>query len=968
VAAELATGYVSILPSVRGLQRELQRQMIGPAGAAGTRAGREAGTGFAGSFKRSISGLSSGFATIAKGAGLVAGVATAAGGALAAFGIKGAASLEQTQVAFTSLLGSSKAATDQIQQLQKFAAATPFSQQDVFGYAQQYFALANSIGLAKDQVQPFLTTVGNIAAVTGASTENIHNAVLAIGQIGSAGKVTQDNIRQISEAFPGFNANAAIANATGQTTAQVMQEITAGTLDAKTGVQALLVGMQKFPGAANAMAKQSQTLSGLWSTFTDTIQIQLTKAFQPLISTIKTTLDQITPVIASTLQTVAPAISQFVAGLAPILAPLTKGLGQTLAAVFNALGPALAAVSPLIGPLAASFANLVNAVSPLLTEFAQFIAQIGPPLLRVFDQIVAALAPVAQQLAAVLGPVVRNIVQQLAPTLPPLAQAFGKLVIALSPLITALGNVLGPLLPTIAQALTDVANALAPVVQALSGAFADALNAIAPQLPLLVKPFASIAVSLAKILSSLTPIIDLLAQLNAMGLTVMLTGLAKAAQAVADALDGVAGGISSVVSGLNLLGGATVNSSAGLDASTGSALALAAALHGVADASDQLSQRNIANDKQQMASAQAVAKARTQAAKTPGVPGLPNFKTPAVPKPAGPQFDASTLQSFLSTAGINPNPFTAALNSILESAKAAGKQLSSGFVASLRSQNSQLIGLSRQRDKIATQLQNAQQKLADAIQQRNQERDAIKQAVTGTFDLGNIPKPDYGEPITLSGIMRQITQAASNARSFNSVLRRLAKEGLNKGLLQQLAEAGPSALPQARALLTATPKQISQINSQFKTLTQAGTSVGKFVAADMYQAGVDSAKGLVKGLQSQQSALNKAMRGLARTMVAELKNALGIRSPSRVLRQLGVHTGQGFALGIASQERAVKASAALLANGSLPRSQAAAWAAAGGNVRQGDVYVHQEIHNPIPERVSTSSPAGIRRAAYALGR
>jgi tape measure domain-containing protein len=160
-------------------------------------------------------------------------------------------------VAFTSLLGSSKAATDQIQALQKFAASTPFSQEDVFGYAQQYFALADSVGLAKDQVQPFLSAIGDVASVTGASTEAIRNSVMAIGQIGSSGKVTLENLNQISEAFPGFNAAAAIGAATGQKTADVLDQISKGTLDAKTGVQALILGMQKFPGAAGAMEKQA---------------------------------------------------------------------------------------------------------------------------------------------------------------------------------------------------------------------------------------------------------------------------------------------------------------------------------------------------------------------------------------------------------------------------------------------------------------------------------------------------------------------------------------------------------------------------------------------------------------------------------------------------------------------------------------------------------------------------------------
>src|SRR3569833_2187445 len=73
-----------------------------------------------------------------------AGIAAAGLAGIATMGIKGAASLETTQTAFTSLLGSSDAAQKQIEELQKFAAATPFSQQDVLGYAQQFYSLAGS--------------------------------------------------------------------------------------------------------------------------------------------------------------------------------------------------------------------------------------------------------------------------------------------------------------------------------------------------------------------------------------------------------------------------------------------------------------------------------------------------------------------------------------------------------------------------------------------------------------------------------------------------------------------------------------------------------------------------------------------------------------------------------------------------------------------------------------------------------
>jgi tape measure domain-containing protein len=218
--APLATAYIALVPTTQGLQRGIQRDLNHAGSQAGTAAGAEFGNNFSNSASGGISRVKNLLGSVAKGAGLVTAASVAAGGALTALGIKSAASLETTTTSFTALLGSTKAATDQIKILQQYAAKTPFSQQDVLGFAQQFYTLAGSVGLSNKQLIPFLDAVGNLGAVTGASTENIRNAVMAIGQIGSSGKVTLDNLNQISEAFPGFNGAAAIANATGQTTAK----------------------------------------------------------------------------------------------------------------------------------------------------------------------------------------------------------------------------------------------------------------------------------------------------------------------------------------------------------------------------------------------------------------------------------------------------------------------------------------------------------------------------------------------------------------------------------------------------------------------------------------------------------------------------------------------------------------------------------------------------------------------------
>jgi hypothetical protein len=68
-------------------------------------------------------------------------------------------------------------------------------------------------------------------------------------------------------------------------------------------------------------------------------------------------------------------------------------------------------------------------------------------------------------------------------------------------------------------------------------------------------------------------------------------------------------------------------------------------------------------------------------------------------------------------------------------------------------------------------------------------------------------------------------------------------------------------------------------------------------AKNLYQAGVDSAQGLVNGLKSKQSALKKAMEDLAEEMIAALKKSLKIKSPSELFAEIGVYSMEGLAKG-----------------------------------------------------------------------
>lgn len=449
------------------------------------------------------------------------GTAAAAGlGALTTFGLQAAAAQEQTLIAFESLLGSAVKGQEVFGQLRDFAAATPFELPQITDVAKRFLTFSKTVGLTNDQLIPFLTTVGNIASVTGAGAFGMSRVALALGQIASKSKVSLEELNQISEALPGFSAITAIATAKGISTAEAMRQISAGTISAKDGVAALLEGMQSFPGAAAAMEKQSKTLLGLFSTFKDDVTNALIGGFAPVIPQLKQTLADITPVVKEAIAGLAPILGNILVALGPlaadliralnpILSPLIEGLrvglealrpalqplGDALGRIFKAAAPILVVVGKLIGAVATALIPVIDALTPLIEGLVPVFAELGEALTPVLEELGQSLADVITQLV----PVLLQTLQALIPLIPSAL----RLTVALLPLVELLAELVQTLLvdTRLLEVLTHWSNLTAAAIdfaakavaafvgwlgnidweatgQAIGGAFAAAWNAV----------------------------------------------------------------------------------------------------------------------------------------------------------------------------------------------------------------------------------------------------------------------------------------------------------------------------------------------------------------------------------------------------------------------------------------------------------------------------------------------------------
>lgn len=240
-------------------------------------------------------------------AGAAFGALGVAGGSM---GIKTAAGMEQAKIAFTTMLGSAEKADTFLKDLAAFAAKTPFE----FPELQTAASSLISAGIEADKVIPIMTTLGDVTSGMGTGSEGVQRATVALQQMSAAGRITGEDLNQLRDAgIPVFDLLAAATGKSKEAVAALAQE---GKLGAKELGQLMKAlesgkGLERFSGL---MEKQSQSLSGMWSTFMDTLNMGLASAITPIIPMLKDGLGGAAEFLANVLPKVASALQDIVAG------------------------------------------------------------------------------------------------------------------------------------------------------------------------------------------------------------------------------------------------------------------------------------------------------------------------------------------------------------------------------------------------------------------------------------------------------------------------------------------------------------------------------------------------------------------------------------------------------------------------------------------------------------------------------
>jgi len=363
-------------------------------------------------------------------------------GALGLGAIQAAANMEQSRIAFTTLLGSAKDADAFLGQLQKFAASTPFNFVGLQDSAKRLLAM----GFAAKDIVPTLTNVGDAVAALGSGQAGIDNITYALGQMSTSGKVHTQDMMQLTNA--GVAAWQMLADKLHMTVAQAQDAVQRGEVSSATGLDAIMSGMHSRYGGL--MAKQSQTVTGLFSNLQDIATQSLTVIGDKLIKTfdVKGGLAKLTA---------------FVTGMSDTFAKLDLKKLAPAAAVLG--GAILGVLVPAFAALAISIGSAVIAAAPFLLIGAA-IGGVAYLIYTHWDQVSAALKP----LTDVILPKLNELWQSIQPALSkvradlgPLGAEFSKAFEEWKPTLEWIGKVIMESLGNSLGFLIDVLKVAIPV-------------------------------------------------------------------------------------------------------------------------------------------------------------------------------------------------------------------------------------------------------------------------------------------------------------------------------------------------------------------------------------------------------------------------------------------------------------------------------------------------------------------------
>ncbi|RSS50011.1 hypothetical protein EF909_39385, partial [Streptomyces sp. WAC01280] len=172
----------------------------------------------------------------------------------------------------------------------------------------------------------------------------------------------------------------------------------------------------------------------------------------------------------------------------------------------------------------------------------------------------------------------------------------------------------------------------------------------------------------------------------------------------------------------------------------------------------------------------------------------------------------------------------------------------SELVRMVNRDHAKLQELASKRDSLRARITGAKATLKARIEEQANYRAGVKATAQGASSLSSLGLEQA--QVTTGTIRAGLAQKLVKLRQFNRYITMLTKRGLNKNLLRQLLAMGPEeGFAYASALAGMTNAEFKSVNATQSQIDRESDSLGRHGAKTLYDAGVNSAQGLLKGLQ-----------------------------------------------------------------------------------------------------------------------
>lgn len=199
------------------------------------------------------------------------------------------AEMEQYTTSLEVMLGSASKASAMIEKMRDFAAKTPLTLENVISGG----SLLMSYGVDESNLIDTMTKLGDLAR---GNAEKMDRITLAYGQMLAKGKVTGEELMQMTEA--GVPLQTALAESIGVTGEEFSKMVSAGKVgidDLNKAITGLTTGNGKFAGM---MEKQSQAMQGMLSTLLDNLSEFMRKMGEGAFGEAKSALQEASDLLA----------------------------------------------------------------------------------------------------------------------------------------------------------------------------------------------------------------------------------------------------------------------------------------------------------------------------------------------------------------------------------------------------------------------------------------------------------------------------------------------------------------------------------------------------------------------------------------------------------------------------------------------------------------------------------------------